>query len=46
MMPAHRPASRFSRAPFGESELLAFGKAYQDATGHHLKHPPLTKKGE
>jgi Asp-tRNA(Asn)/Glu-tRNA(Gln) amidotransferase A subunit family amidase len=27
--------------PFGEAELLALGKAYQDATGFHLKHPKL-----
>jgi len=24
---------------FGEAKLLAFAKAYQDATGFHLKHP-------
>lgn len=24
---------------FGEAELLAVAKAYQDATDHHLKHP-------
>jgi Asp-tRNA(Asn)/Glu-tRNA(Gln) amidotransferase A subunit family amidase len=27
--------------PFGEAELLAVGKAYQDASGFHLKHPAL-----
>jgi len=26
---------------FGEGELLALAKAYQDATGFHLKHPKL-----
>ncbi len=26
---------------FGEAELLAVAKAYQDATGFHLKHPKL-----
>ena len=26
---------------FGEAELLAAAKAYQDATGFHLKHPQL-----
>ena len=31
----------FYARPFGEAELLAFGKAYQDAAGFHLKHPPL-----
>ena len=31
----------FFARPFGESELLAVAKAYQDATGFHLKHPTL-----
>jgi Asp-tRNA(Asn)/Glu-tRNA(Gln) amidotransferase A subunit family amidase len=31
----------FFARPFGESELLAVVKAYQDATGFHLKHPTL-----
>ena len=31
----------FYARPFGEAELLAFGKAYQDATGFHSKHPKL-----
>jgi Asp-tRNA(Asn)/Glu-tRNA(Gln) amidotransferase A subunit family amidase len=26
---------------FGEGDLLAVAKAYQDATGFHLKHPAL-----
>ena len=26
---------------YGEAKLLAFAKAYQDATGFHLKHPEL-----
>ncbi len=26
---------------FGEAELLAVAKAYQDATDFHLKHPPM-----
>ena len=26
---------------FGEAELLAVAKAYQDATAFHLKHPTL-----
>jgi Asp-tRNA(Asn)/Glu-tRNA(Gln) amidotransferase A subunit family amidase len=30
----------FSGKLFGESELLTVAKAYQDATGHHLKRPP------
>ena len=32
----------FYARPFGEAELLAFTKAYQDATGFHLKHPTLS----
>jgi Asp-tRNA(Asn)/Glu-tRNA(Gln) amidotransferase A subunit family amidase len=31
----------FFARPFGESELLAVVKAYQDATGYHLKHPAV-----
>jgi Asp-tRNA(Asn)/Glu-tRNA(Gln) amidotransferase A subunit family amidase len=31
----------FFARPFGESELLAVVKSYQDATGYHLKHPKL-----
>jgi len=27
---------------YGEAELLAFARAYQDATGFHLQHPNLT----
>ncbi len=27
---------------FDEAKILAFAKAYQDATGFHLKHPTLT----
>jgi Asp-tRNA(Asn)/Glu-tRNA(Gln) amidotransferase A subunit family amidase len=34
-------AITFYARPFGESELLALAKAYQDASGHHLKHPAL-----
>jgi Asp-tRNA(Asn)/Glu-tRNA(Gln) amidotransferase A subunit family amidase len=32
----------FYARPFGEAELLAVAKAYQDASGFHLKHPVLT----
>ncbi|HWC96225.1 MAG TPA: amidase [Candidatus Sulfopaludibacter sp.] len=32
----------FYARPYGEADLLAFGKAYQDAAGFHLKHPALT----
>ena len=31
----------FYARPFGEMELLALAKAYQDASGFHLKHPQL-----
>ncbi|MBZ5622176.1 MAG: amidase [Acidobacteriia bacterium] len=31
----------FYARPFGEAELLAVAKAYQDASGFHLKHPNL-----
>ena len=41
--PAGVPTSiTFFARPFGETELLALVKAYQDATGHHLKHPKVT----
>jgi Asp-tRNA(Asn)/Glu-tRNA(Gln) amidotransferase A subunit family amidase len=33
-------AITFTGRLFGESALLAVAKAYQDATGHHLKRPP------
>jgi Asp-tRNA(Asn)/Glu-tRNA(Gln) amidotransferase A subunit family amidase len=36
-------AITFTGRLFGESELLAVAKAYQDATGHHLKRPPMEK---
>jgi len=31
----------FFARPFGEGELLAVAKNYQDATDFHLKHPVL-----
>ncbi len=31
----------FTGRLFGEAELLAVGHAYQKATGHHLRHPPM-----
>jgi Asp-tRNA(Asn)/Glu-tRNA(Gln) amidotransferase A subunit family amidase len=34
-------AITFFARPFGEAELLAVAKAYQDRTGYHLKHPSL-----
>jgi Asp-tRNA(Asn)/Glu-tRNA(Gln) amidotransferase A subunit family amidase len=36
-------ALTFTGRLFDESTLLAVAKAYQDATGHHLKRPPLEK---
>ena len=37
------PASvTFMARPFGEAELIAVGKAYQDAAGFAHKHPALT----
>jgi Asp-tRNA(Asn)/Glu-tRNA(Gln) amidotransferase A subunit family amidase len=33
----------FTGRLYGESELLAVAHAYQQATGHHLKRPPLAK---
>jgi Asp-tRNA(Asn)/Glu-tRNA(Gln) amidotransferase A subunit family amidase len=33
-------ALTFTGQLYGESVLLAVAKAYQDATGHHLKRPP------
>ncbi|HYL74699.1 MAG TPA: amidase [Bryobacteraceae bacterium] len=33
----------FYARPFGDGELLALAKAYQDATGFHQKHPQLDK---
>ena len=31
----------FTGRLFGEADLLAVAKAYQDATGFHLRHPTL-----
>ena len=42
--PAGMPTSiTFFGRPFGETEVLALAKAYQDATDFHLKEPDLTK---
>jgi Asp-tRNA(Asn)/Glu-tRNA(Gln) amidotransferase A subunit family amidase len=32
----------FTGRLYGESDLLAVAHAYQQATGHHRRHPPLT----
>ncbi|MBX9622389.1 MAG: amidase [Gemmataceae bacterium] len=36
-------ALTFTGRLWGEGELLAVAKAYQDATGHHLKRPDMSK---
>jgi Asp-tRNA(Asn)/Glu-tRNA(Gln) amidotransferase A subunit family amidase len=36
-------AITFTGRLFGETDLLAVGQAYQDATGFHLKHPPMER---
>lgn len=33
----------FTGRLYGETDLLLVAKAYQEATGHHLKHPPQDK---
>lgn len=44
--PAGLPTSlTFFARPFKETELLAVVKAYQDASGFHLKHPSLPAPG-
>jgi Asp-tRNA(Asn)/Glu-tRNA(Gln) amidotransferase A subunit family amidase len=36
-------ALTFTGRLYGEAELLAVGHAYQQATGFHLRHPPMDK---
>ncbi len=36
-------AITFTGRLYGETELLAVGQAYQQATGHHLKRPPMER---
>jgi Asp-tRNA(Asn)/Glu-tRNA(Gln) amidotransferase A subunit family amidase len=36
-------AITFTGKLYGETELLAVGHAYQQATGFHLQHPPMDK---
>src|SRR5580698_9690849 len=38
-------ALTFYGQPFKETEILALSKAYQDASGFHLKHPNLDGAG-
>jgi Asp-tRNA(Asn)/Glu-tRNA(Gln) amidotransferase A subunit family amidase len=40
--PGTLPSLTFLGRLYGEAELLAFAKAYQDATGFHLVHPNLS----
>ena len=41
---AEMPTSlTFTGRLYGEAELLAVGHAYQQATGFHLRRPPLDK---
>jgi Asp-tRNA(Asn)/Glu-tRNA(Gln) amidotransferase A subunit family amidase len=39
----HPASITFVGRLFDEGKILAVAKAYQDATGFHLKHPPLFK---
>jgi len=41
--PAVPTAITFTGRLWGETELLAVAGAYQDATGHHLKRPDMSK---
>jgi Asp-tRNA(Asn)/Glu-tRNA(Gln) amidotransferase A subunit family amidase len=34
---------KFTGRLYGETELLAVAHAYQQATGHHLRHPPMDR---
>jgi Asp-tRNA(Asn)/Glu-tRNA(Gln) amidotransferase A subunit family amidase len=34
---------KFTGRLYGETELLAVAHAYQQATGHHLRRPPMDK---
>lgn len=36
-------ALTFTGRPYGETDLLAVAHAYQQATAHHLKRPPMDK---
>jgi Asp-tRNA(Asn)/Glu-tRNA(Gln) amidotransferase A subunit family amidase len=37
----HSTSLTFVGRVFGEAEMMALAKAYQDETGWHLKHPSL-----
>jgi Asp-tRNA(Asn)/Glu-tRNA(Gln) amidotransferase A subunit family amidase len=36
-------AITFTGRLYGETELLAVAHAYQQATGHHLRRPPMDR---
>jgi Asp-tRNA(Asn)/Glu-tRNA(Gln) amidotransferase A subunit family amidase len=43
---AELPASiTFTGRLYGETDLLAVAHAYQQATGHHLRRPPMNRLG-
>jgi Asp-tRNA(Asn)/Glu-tRNA(Gln) amidotransferase A subunit family amidase len=37
-------AITFTGRLYGETDLLAVAHAYQQATGHHLRRPPMNKR--
>jgi len=39
--PGNSTSLTFLGKLYGEAELLAFARAYQEATGFHLQHPKL-----
>jgi Asp-tRNA(Asn)/Glu-tRNA(Gln) amidotransferase A subunit family amidase len=39
----HPTALTFTGRLYGETELLAVARAYQEATGHHLRKPPMER---
>jgi len=45
VLPNGKPpeAITFTGRLYGESDLLAVAQAYQEATGHHLKHPEMSR---
>lgn len=45
VLPNGKPpeAITFTGRLYGETELLAVAKAYQEATGHHTKHPDMSQ---
>jgi Asp-tRNA(Asn)/Glu-tRNA(Gln) amidotransferase A subunit family amidase len=39
----HPTALTFTGRLYGETELLSLARAYQEATGHHLRRPPMER---